>query len=127
MVNAFSSVTDETFETVYYGGSEEDWDKIAIDELGNDVLFKNKNKNLNIIYNYTQENTTVSNIPGDANGDGKVNVADAVAVLQYIANRIKFPLDEQGLINADIDGSPGITGSDAIAIQKIDAGILVLN
>ena len=88
---------------------------------------RDQNPNLNIVFNYVPESPAVSTVPGDANGDGKVNVADAVAVLQYIANKAKFPLDEQGIINADIDGSPGITGSDAIAIQKIDAGVLVLD
>ena len=63
---------------------------------------------------------------GDANGDDKVNVADAVAVLQFIANKEKYPMSEQEQDNADCDGTPGITGSDAIAIQKADAGILVL-
>ena len=58
---------------------------------------------------------------GDANHDGQINVADAVAVLQYIANNEKYPLDDSGRILADIDGEAGITGGDAIAIQKIDA------
>lgn len=61
---------------------------------------------------------------GDANTDGKVDVADAVAVLQYVANRTKYPLSEEGIANADIDGQTGITGTDAITIQKIDAGII---
>ena len=62
-------------------------------------------------------------LAGDANDDGKVNVADAVAVLQYVANKSKYPLSDQGAVNADCDGSEGITGTDAIYIQKIDAGI----
>ncbi len=66
------------------------------------------------------ENVTII---GDANCDGKVTVADAVAVLQYIANAEKYPMSEQARFNADIDGEEGITGGDAIAIQKIDAGI----
>ena len=61
---------------------------------------------------------------GDANCDDKVTVADAVAVLQYIANKEKYPLSEQAQFNADIDGEDGITGGDAMAIQKIDAGIM---
>lgn len=61
---------------------------------------------------------------GDANGDGRVNVADAVAVLQYVANKSKYSLTEQGEANADCDGVKGITGGDAIYIQKLDAGIL---
>jgi len=64
---------------------------------------------------------------GDANCDGKVTVSDCVAVLQYIANMDKYPLSEEGLNNADIDGCPGLSGGDAIAIQKIDAGIAYWN
>ena len=60
---------------------------------------------------------------GDANCDKKVTISDAVAVLQYIANTEKYPMFEQGRFNADIDGEDGITGGDASAIQKIDAGI----
>lgn len=61
---------------------------------------------------------------GDANEDGKITVSDAVAILQYIANNAKYPLTEQGAVNADCDGENGITGSDAIAVQKRDAGIV---
>ena len=61
---------------------------------------------------------------GDANLDGKVNVSDAVTVLQYAANRNKYPIEAQGLINADVDGETGITGSDAIVIQQVDASIV---
>jgi len=68
--------------------------------------------------------TSKASLQGDANNDGKVNVADAVAVLQFIANKEKYPLDANGTANADCDGISGITGSDAIYIQKIDAGII---
>ena len=61
---------------------------------------------------------------GDANCDGKVNVSDAVAVMQYISNQTKYPLIGQAWENADCDGVAGISGNDAITIQKIDAGIL---
>ena len=61
---------------------------------------------------------------GDANCDGKVNVSDAVAVMQYISNQTKYPLIGPALKNADCDGVVGISGNDAITIQKIDAGIL---
>ena len=45
-------------------------------------------------------------------------------MLQFVANQTKYPLTEHGLANADIDGQAGITGTDAITIQKLDAGIL---
>ncbi len=63
---------------------------------------------------------------GDANLDQKVNVADAVAVLQYIANATKYKLEGACLANADCDGQIGITGGDATAIQKADAGLVTL-
>ena len=72
------------------------------------------------------EGTTVPGkeiVKGDANGDGKVNVSDAVTVLQYIANQSKYPMNDSGKAAADCDGEPGITGGDALAIQRIDAGI----
>ena len=59
---------------------------------------------------------------GDANSDGLVNVADAVAVLQYIANADKYPITNTEA--ADCDGIAGITGNDAVAIQKYDAKIV---
>ncbi len=70
------------------------------------------------------EPETKAPVYGDANCDGSVNVADAVAVLQYVANKTKYPLDDEGYINADIDGTVGITGTDAMVIQQVDAGIV---
>ena len=70
--------------------------------------------------------TVTGGMKGDANCDGKVNVADAVAILQYIANQTKYPLSDEGMINADVDGEPGITGGDSVVIQKIDAGIVTI-
>ncbi|MBR2284674.1 MAG: Cohesin domain protein [Ruminococcus sp.] len=61
---------------------------------------------------------------GDANVDNKVNMADAVAVLQNLANSEKYPLTAQGLINADCDGTNGLSGLDAIWIQMKDAGAI---
>ena len=61
---------------------------------------------------------------GDANCDGKINVSDAVAVLQYASNKLKYSLEAQGLVNADVDGDSGITGSDGLVIQQVDAGVL---
>ena len=65
--------------------------------------------------------TPTDYLPGDANCDGNVTISDAVAILQYLANSEKFPLDEQGLKNADVDGIAGVTGKDAAVIQLYDA------
>ena len=68
--------------------------------------------------------TDVFPIPvyGDANCDGQVTMADAAAILQFLGNSQKYPLTDEGQINADVDGSAGITTLDAIVIQKAVAG-----
>jgi len=71
-----------------------------------------------------EEDEPAASMYGDANCDNVVNVADAVAILQYIANRTKYPLSEVGALNADIDGQPGITGTDATVVQKVDATLI---
>jgi hypothetical protein len=64
-------------------------------------------------------------IDGDANNDSAVSIADAAAILQYIANPDKYGLSEKGMMQADVVGNGnGITVDDAIAIQKLDAKII---
>jgi len=80
----------------------------------------------------TTTTTEIGSIPtdifyGDANCDNEISLADAVLVLQYVANADKFGINgsdpthmtEQGVINADCNASrDGVTSSDALAIQK---------
>ena len=56
---------------------------------------------------------------GDANCDGVVDLADAIAMAQYIKEPKKFPLTEAGLKNADCVNDEGITMTDVKAIQMI--------
>ncbi|MCM1132210.1 MAG: cohesin domain-containing protein [Ruminococcus flavefaciens] len=63
-------------------------------------------------------------LKGDANEDGAVDVADAAAIIQSLGNKDKYALSEQGAINAECDGVPGITGMDAIRIQQLRAGLI---
>lgn len=64
-------------------------------------------------------------IDGDANNDSTVSIADAAAILQYIANPDKYELSENGMKAADVVGNGnGITADDAIAIQKLDAKLI---
>ncbi len=60
-------------------------------------------------------------LAGDANFDGKTTVGDAVAILQYVGNRDKYQLTDQGKLNADVDGVDGITANDALTIQRWDS------
>ncbi|MBO4524015.1 MAG: cellulase family glycosylhydrolase [Ruminococcus sp.] len=63
---------------------------------------------------------------GDANCDGQVDMADAVLIMQSLANPNKYgvggtdekAITEQGKANADVDTSTkGITSNDALQIQ----------
>ena len=66
---------------------------------------------------------------GDANDDGKVDLTDSVAILQYVALEAKYPLTDQGKLNADVvdNGSSGVNASDALALQMVDAKLLSLS
>nr|AEV58561.1 scaffoldin C [Ruminococcus flavefaciens] len=73
----------------------------------------------------TTENKPGVSLRGDANLDNKVSVADAVAILQSIATKDKYALKPQGAVNGDVEGNnDGITGADALRIQKWDAGAI---
>lgn len=59
----------------------------------------------------------LNNVEGDSNEDGMMNIADATAIVQYVANPDKYMLSAQGQYNADFD-CDGITALDALTIQK---------
>ncbi|MBO4878581.1 MAG: carbohydrate-binding domain-containing protein [Ruminococcus sp.] len=68
---------------------------------------------------------TVPENIGDVNGDGRINVADSVSILQYIANAVKYPLADDQLDRADVcNRGDSVTGMDAVTIQKYDAGVI---
>ncbi len=80
-----------------------------------------------------EETTTTAQQPdevlyGDANCDGKVEIADATLILQFLTNKDEYSLSEQGMKNADVaNNGDGVTASDALVIQKVDAGIYKLS
>lgn len=62
---------------------------------------------------------------GDANCDGQVTIADSTAILQALGNPDKYGLTATGAANADCcNPGDGVTTSDALAIQKLDAKII---
>lgn len=55
---------------------------------------------------------------GDANNDGKVDISDAVLIMQTYANPDKYQLTNEGRFNADVNETgDGITPKDAQRIQ----------
>jgi mannan endo-1,4-beta-mannosidase len=63
---------------------------------------------------------------GDVNLDGKVDISDAVLIMQALANPSKYGekgsdksrLTAEGKANADVIGNDGITNMDALEIQR---------
>lgn len=61
-------------------------------------------------------------LKGDSNGDGSVDMADVVMIMQALANPNKYQFTELGRYNADMDGN-GVTVGDAQKIQRILLGL----
>lgn len=57
-------------------------------------------------------------------------MADAVYVMQVVSNPDKYSkgkpdgITDRGEKNADVDGTPGLTNKDALAIQKFKLGLI---
>lgn len=60
-------------------------------------------------------------LKGDANTDDKIDVADAVLIMQSLSNGDDYKLSEQGAKNADVNDDGGVTNADALEIQKHEA------
>ena len=62
---------------------------------------------------------------GDSNGDGAVDMSDAVLIMQSLANPDKYGIAAENMLNADVNNrGNGITSSDALAIQKYLLGLI---
>ncbi|MBR3665576.1 MAG: hypothetical protein IKN66_00210 [Ruminococcus sp.] len=62
---------------------------------------------------------------GDANGDGEVELADAIFIMQSLANPDKYQIKPELRVNADVyERGGGITANDALAIQKYLLGLV---
>ena len=67
----------------------------------------------------------ISEIVGDTNADGDINISDVLAVSAHINNKDKYPMDEQSIINGDVhDTGNGLNSSDAFMIQQYITGVI---
>ena len=56
-------------------------------------------------------------VQGDSNCDGEMDLADAIFIMQSLANPDKYQLTEHGRFNGDLNGD-GVTSGDALEIQE---------
>ena len=73
----------------------------------------------------TTSQPVTKKIPGDANCDNIVDIADVVSIKFYIINSTKYSLSAQGIANADVQGNGnGLNSNDAIMIMKYCLGLI---
>ncbi|WP_164174912.1 dockerin type I repeat-containing protein [Ruminococcus flavefaciens] len=80
---------------------------------------------------FTDEVDDTITVRGDANGDGQVDMSDAVLIMQALANPNKYGtsgtspthITAAGFKYADTDGN-GLTVNDALRIQKFLLGLI---
>ena len=120
---AFSDNTASATITFY--GSEDTWKKV--DKPNDDPFLKNAKMVFDESHKDAEAPPTDDVVYGDANCDKNVNLADAVLIMQSLANPDKFGengsdvthITPQGSKNADCcNVGDGITNKDALAIQK---------
>ncbi len=67
----------------------------------------------------------VVSVVGDVNGDGKVTMADANAIVNYFLAEDKSTIDNFDVTAADVNGDGGITMADANSVVNIFLGVTV--
>lgn len=96
----------DSLTDVYYNGTEEEWNKITIEEEGNEPLLS--------------ATIHFKNAVGDPNNDGKINSSDALVCLQHSVGKIK--LTDSAFTAADVDKNGKINSADALKILQYSVG-----
>lgn len=110
----------ESLADVYYGSTQTQWNEIEISNNNYNLL----NAEIHFIEHkptQSEPDADTTNLSGDANTDGCVNIKDATAIQKHIAKLIV--LTDEGYALADSDGSGYVDIKDATAIQKCIAGL----
>ena len=114
---------DNIVDEINYEGTNEQWEILSKSiEPHNDPIIKCTNLHFNVD-EPTQEAET--HIYGDTNGDGQIDMSDAVMIMQALANPNKYGINgtdpkhisAEGFKYGDADGN-GLTVNDALRIQQ---------
>lgn len=81
-----------------------------------------QHKECSVCHATLSSKTTVAKVTADANGDGKVNSADAIVILKYSTGDKSAITCESNKCNADANGDGKINSIDALVILNISTG-----
>ena len=114
----------------YIVGDMDEFGKIYMSTVGCGIVYGQLGDGTTKPPTTTTSSSSDDILWGDANGDGQVNMADAVLVMQSVSNPDTYGIGKEKGIkpenekNADVDGKAGITNKDALAIQKFKLGLI---
>ena len=123
VVNAFAFLSCDSLTDVYFGGTQAQWDAIALDTRGNGALTRARLHTGAAKSDLDGPSRTPTRAPavrsGDVNGDGRVTAFDA-----RLALRLSARLNDSGdLYAADLDGDGRATAAEARRILRMSAGL----
>ncbi len=92
---------------------------------GNAILFVLENGEIikQISVNVAAEAPKAQMLPGDVDGSGDVNVADAVLLARFLAEDTEVSVSTEGKVNANINGDDEINSADLSMLLEILADI----
>lgn len=76
-----------------------------------------------VVYEYPAQPEENNPLPGDVNCDGLVKINDVILLNRVLAEDTSAAITEQGMLNAECDGSPTVTVDDAVTILRGLAGL----
>ncbi|MBQ4346149.1 MAG: glycoside hydrolase [Oscillospiraceae bacterium] len=76
-----------------------------------------------VVYEYPAQPEENNTLPGDVNCDGLVKINDVILLNRVLAEDTSAAITEQGMLNAECDGSPTVTADDAVTILRGLAGL----
>ena len=89
--------------TVYYNGTQQQWDAIEIAEFGNETLLSAR-----LVL------TSAEPVSGDMNGDHQLSDADALYLLRFTLFPARYPIS----IDADVNADGVVTDADALYLLR---------
>ncbi|MBQ3528759.1 MAG: leucine-rich repeat protein [Clostridia bacterium] len=115
---AFYNFTGST--TIYYCGTESQWNNIEIDNFFNEYLL-----NANIIFNATPAIPDIPVLtPGDLSGDEEINAKDSNLFKRVLAGDLAVEADSPEFLAVDLNSDGILNAKDANLLKQILAGAI---